>query len=293
VIWLIVSRTLRPMKQLKAQLACREAGNLQALSTDKLPDEMLPIVEQINSLFSMLEQAFTNERNFSSDASHELRTPLAGLLTQIQVAQKTDNADVRDQALQKAKQAVSRMTHMVQQLLTLSRVQNQSTVIHKQITDLSNILISVITDMDHVAHDKQIELELQSADENLQIIANPQLLQVLIRNILDNAIKYSPQGSRVKIHCRKHNEQLWLCIEDSGPGVADEDYQRITQRFYRCVETANTVEGSGLGLSIVQRIVSLHSADIRFAKSVLGGLKVVLKFDLLAMDQEQTKNNPI
>ena len=280
VIWLIVSRTLLPVNQLREQLASREAGHLQPLCANYLPEEMLPVVEQINTLFAMLEQAFANERNFSSDASHELRTPLAGLLTQVQVAQKTDDAEVRDQALRKAQQAVSRMTHMVQQLLTLSRVQHHNSALGKQAVDVNQEAIAVIADMDHVAHGKHMDIELQG-EEGLVIDANPQLFQVLLRNLLDNAIKYSPAGGRVKVEFRRMAYQIWLSVEDSGPGVPDGDCRRITQRFYRCVETAGAVEGSGLGLSIVQRIVSLHNAEIAFSKSALGGLKVLLKFEPL------------
>ena len=112
VIWLIVSRTLTPLNHLKQELSSREAGRLQAVSTEHLPEEILPVAEEINTLFAMLEQAFANERNFTSDASHELRTPLAGILTQVQVAQKSADPEVRDRALLKAQHAVSRMTHM-------------------------------------------------------------------------------------------------------------------------------------------------------------------------------------
>lgn len=279
MIWWIVSRTLSPVNQVKEQLASRAAGYLQPLSIDNLPDEVLPVVTQINSLFAMLEQAFANERNFTSDASHELRTPLAGLLTQIQVAQKTTDTQMRDQALQKAQQAVSRMTHTVQQLLTLSRVQHQQAGIAKQSVDVNEALIEVISDLDHAARDKRIDVELQG-EPGLLIDANPQLFQVLIRNLIDNAIKYSPIEGHIKVVCRREKNRLQLTVDDSGPGVADDDYQRITQRFYRCVETANSVEGSGLGLSIVQRIVALHAADIDFAKSGLGGLQARLEMDL-------------
>ncbi len=279
MIWWIVSRTLSPVNQVKEQLASRAAGYLQPLSVDNLPDEVLPVVTQINSLFAMLEQAFANERNFTSDASHELRTPLAGLLTQIQVAQKTTDTQMRDQALQKAQQAVSRMTHTVQQLLTLSRVQHQQAGIAKQSVDVNEALIEVISDLDHAARDKRIDIELQG-EPGLLIEANPQLFQVLIRNLIDNAIKYSPIEGHIKVVCRRVKNRLHLAVDDSGPGVADDDYQRITQRFYRCVETANSVEGSGLGLSIVQRIVALHAADIDFAKSGLGGLQARLQMDL-------------
>jgi two-component system sensor histidine kinase QseC len=279
VIWLIVSRTLRPLNRLKEELSSREAGRLQALSTDLLPEEMLPVAEQINTLFAMLEQAFANERNFTSDASHELRTPLSGILLQVQVAQKTADPEVRNQALINAQHAVSRMTHIVQQLLTLSRVQHHHAAIDKQLLNVNQALIAVISDMDHVAHDKRIEVELLGAN-GLLIAANPALFHTLLRNLLDNAIKYSPVGGRVKVKYQMLKQKLWLTVEDSGPGVVQDDYQRITQRFYRCVDTAGSVDGSGLGLSIVQRIISLHHAEISFSKSVLGGLKVLLKFDL-------------
>ncbi len=279
VIWLIVSRTLRPVNQLKQQLAAREVGHLQPLSLDKLPDEVVPMVEQINTLFVLLEQAFANERNFTSDASHELRTPLAGLMTQLQVAQKTTDADMRRQALQKCQLAVERMTHMVRQLLTLSRVQHHNAQLNKPLLDVNQTIMAVMADIESAAHDKHIEIELHGQD-GIGMQANPQLLDILFRNLLDNAIKYTPEGGKVVVRLSREEQLVYLSIDDSGPGVPDEDYQRITQRFYRCVETAQTAEGSGLGLSIVQRIVRLHDAEIAFAKSTLGGLKVSLRFAL-------------
>jgi two-component system sensor histidine kinase QseC len=279
IIGLIVSRTLRPLKQLKQQLSVREVGHLQPLSLDKLPEEVVPMVEQINALFVLLEQAFANERNFTSDASHELRTPLAGMMTQLQVAQKTTDETMRVQALQKCQMAVVRMTHMVQQLLTLSRVQHQNAQVSKQLLDVNQSMVSVMADIEHAARDKHIEIELKGQD-GFAVEANPQLLDILFRNLLDNAIKYTPEGGKVLVRLIKHDLKIGVSVEDSGPGVADADYARISQRFYRCVETAQTAEGSGLGLSIVQRIIRLHDADIEFAKSALGGLKVSLLFDL-------------
>ena len=279
IIGLIVSRTLRPLKQLKQQLSVREVGHLQPLSLDNLPEEVVPMVEQINTLFVLLEQAFANERNFTSDASHELRTPLAGMMTQLQVAQKTTDETMRVQALQKCQMAVVRMTQMVQQLLTLSRVQHQNAQVSKQLLDVNQSMVSVMADIEHAARDKHIEIELKGQD-GFAVEANPQLLDILFRNLLDNAIKYTPEGGKVLVRLIKHDLKIGVSVEDSGPGVADADYARISQRFYRCVETAQTAEGSGLGLSIVQRIIRLHDADIEFAKSALGGLKVSLLFDL-------------
>jgi two-component system, OmpR family, sensor histidine kinase QseC len=103
-------------------------------------------------------------------------------------------------------------------------------------------------------------------------------VDILLRNLLDNAIKYTPFGGKVHIHFGQDN-QVWLRIEDNGPGVIDQDYQRITQRFYRCVETAQAADGSGLGLSIVKRIIRLHGADIDFSKAAMGGLQVSIRFN--------------
>jgi len=279
VIWLIVNRTLRPLTRLQQQLASREAGHLLPLSVEGQPAEVRPMVKQINELFVLLEQAFANERNFTSDASHELRTPLAGMLAQLQVAQKTTDETQREQALQKALQAVSRMTHLVHQLLTLSRVQH-NIQLDKQPTNLHQAVIAVIADLDSFAHDKQLEIELQSKP-GMTVNANPQLLQILLRNLLDNAIKYTPEGGKILVTLDdSRTDALTLTVEDNGPGVSDEEYPRLTQRFYRCINTAQLAEGSGLGLSIVQRILRLHNADITFTKSQLGGLKASVQLPL-------------
>lgn len=279
VIGVIVSRTLKPVIRLKEQLASREAGHLRPLSLAQLPDEIVPMVEQINSLFAQLEQAFDNERHFTSDASHELRTPLAGLLTQLQVAQKTTDAGMREQALQKAQLAVARMTHLVQQLLTLARVQHQESQRQRQAVDLHQALMAVMGELEFLAHDKHIEMELRG-EPGRAILASPQLLNILLRNVLDNAIKYTPLHGRVRATVLSDDGYCQVSIEDSGPGVAEEDYARLTQRFYRCVETAQQAEGSGLGLSIVKRILHLHDAEIDFGRSEWQGLRVTIVFDV-------------
>jgi two-component system sensor histidine kinase QseC len=235
------------------------------------------MVNQINELFVLVEQAFANERNFTSDASHELRTPLAGMLTQVQVAQQTPDENEREQALQKAEKAVGQMNHLVEQLLTLSRVQH-NIQLDKQPTDLHQAIIATITNLDSFAHRKHIDIELES-QPGMMVVANPPLLNILLRNLLDNAIKYTPEGGRILVTLNNAQaDALTLTVEDSGPGVADDEYSRLTQRFYRSDETRQLAEGSGLGLSIVQRILRLHAADIEFAKSQLGGLKASVHF---------------
>ncbi len=283
-IWMIVSHTLSPINHLTEQLSKREAGYLEKLPTGSLPEEIVPVVNELNNLFVQLEQAFENERNFTADASHELRTPLAGLLTQVQVALKTDDERMRKKALKKSQQAVLRMSRMVQQLLTLSRIQGQNENLTRVGIDLNQEIIQVISETEPLAHKKNIDIEFQYT-EAIKITGNVSLIDILIRNLVENAVKYSPQNGHIKIRSCREKNKLLLTVEDSGPGIKDEDRERLTQRFFRSVETANNAEGSGLGLSIVQRIATIHDAGIQFSKSSMGGLQVRISFCLPVMER--------
>jgi len=279
VIWLIVGHSLRPINRLERSLARREASYLKPISTRKLPNEILPVVNEINNLFAQLEQAFEHERRFTSDAAHELRTPLAGLLTQAQVALRTNDEDVRKQALKRIEQAVNRMTYMVQQLLTFSRIEYSTEFLSKEDTELSQEVVLVFADLEPEAYKKGISMEF-TEDRPVPIIVNRPLLAILIRNVIDNAIKYTPAQGSVLISVVGKERYLQFCVEDSGPGIAPDQYEKSLQRFHRCTETANTVQGTGLGFSIVERIASIHNADLILGVSQLGGLKVTVQFPL-------------
>ena len=279
VIWFIVGLSLNPINRLEQALAMREASYLKPLSTKRLPNEMVPVVNEINNLFVQLEQAFEHERRFTADASHELRTPLAGLLTQAHVALRTTDEEVRKQALSRIKQGVNRMTYMVQQLLTFSRIESNTEFLTKQNTMVSREIVHVIADLEPEAHKKRILMEF--AEENaVPVIVNGPLVAILIRNIIDNAIKYTPPKGTVLITVTGQERYLQLCVEDSGPGIPPEQYEKSLERFHRCVETANTAKGTGLGFSIVQRIAGIHNADLILGVSQFGGLKVTVLFPL-------------
>lgn len=281
VIWFIVGLALKPLNRLEKALAKREASYLKPLSTRRLPNEIIPVVNEINNLFVQLEDAFEHERRFTADASHELRTPLAGLLTQAHVALRTTDEEVRKQALSRIKQAVNRMTYMVQQLLTFSRIESNTEFLTKQNTMISREVIHVITELEPEAHKKQINLEF--VEENaVPALVNGPLVTILIRNIIDNAIKYTPPKGEVLITVTGQEKYLQLCVEDSGPGIAPDQYAKSLERFHRCVETANTAKGTGLGFSIVQRIAGIHNADLVLGVSQFGGLKVTVLFPLPA-----------
>jgi two-component system sensor histidine kinase QseC len=274
-----VRRALRPFHHLEKALAIREANYLKPLPLKRLPKEVVPMVNEINKLFAQLEEAFEHERRFTADASHELRTPLAGLLTQAHVALRTDDDDVRKQALLRIKQAVNRMTHLVQQLLTFSRIESNTEFLTKQNTMINREVVVVITDLEPNAHKKQITIELVE-DNPVPVMVNAPLVSILIRNIIDNAIKYTPVNGNVLITVTGRDRQLELCVEDSGPGIAPDQYEKSLERFHRCVETSNKTQGTGLGFSMVQRIASLHNADLILGVSQFGGLKVKVLFPL-------------
>jgi two-component system sensor histidine kinase QseC len=279
VIWIIVGRAHKPINLLERALAKREASYLKPLSTRHLPKEIVPMVNEINNLFLQLEQAFEHERRFTADASHELRTPLAGLLTQTHVALRTTDEDVRKQALLRIKQAVNRMTYMVQQLLTFSRLDSNTEFLTKQNTMISREVIHVITDLEPEAHKKQITLELIE-EKPVPAVVNGPLVAILIRNIIDNAIKYTPAKGNILVTVEGLERHLMLSVEDSGPGISPDQYEKSLERFHRGVETANKTQGTGLGFSIVERIAGIHNADLILGVSQFGGLKVKVLFPL-------------
>ncbi|MCK9634886.1 MAG: ATP-binding protein [Methylobacter tundripaludum] len=289
VIWIIVGHSLKPLNRLEIALSRREASFLKPLSSKKLPKEIIPVVNEINNLFAQLEQAFEHERRFTADASHELRTPLAGLLTQAQVALRTGDETVRHQALRRIEQAVNRMTYMVQQLLTFSRIESGTEYLAKETTVLSREVVRIIAELDPEAHKKRIHMEYDEANA-VPIVANTLLINILIRNIIDNAIKYTPAHGMVRVSLTGKEHCVELCVEDSGPGIAPDQYENSLKRFHRCVETANKAQGTGLGFSIVQRIATIHGAELVLDESEFGGLKVTVVFPLPATRSVVKKN---
>jgi two-component system, OmpR family, sensor histidine kinase QseC len=279
VIWFIVGYTLKPLNRLERALSKREASFLKPLSAKKLPTEVVPVVNEINNLFEQLEQAFEHERRFTADASHELRTPLAGLLTQAQVALRTTDEAVRKQALLRISQAVHRMTYMVQQLLTFSRIESGKEYLAKEITNVNREVIQVVTELEPAAYKKRIQMEFVEQNA-VPILANTQLITILVRNVIDNAIKYTPAGGNIMIYLEGNNKELQFRVEDSGPGIPPDQYEKSLKRFHRCVETAHAAQGSGLGFSIVERIASNYGAELTLGVSQFGGLKVTVIFPI-------------
>ena len=231
-----------------------------------VPEEVSPLVGALNDLFVRLEQAFNSERRFTADAAHELRTPLAALKIQAQVALRAGNETERQVALENVLRGVDRATRLLEQLLTLARVDPETAAASYAPVDLHDLAASAIKDVAQMAHAKHIELSLEAAPTCL-VSGDAAQLALLLRNLLDNAIRYTPEAGRVSVAIQQ-GLGVELQIRDSGPGIPAAERERVLQRFYRI--PGSGMEGSGLGLSIVQRIVELHGARLALADNAPG-----------------------
>ncbi|MDN6089940.1 MAG: two-component system sensor histidine kinase QseC [Enterobacterales bacterium] len=272
LIWL-VTRELAPMKRLAKRLYQRRPDDETPLPLDAIPSEVKPLVEALNSLFTRTGDMLVRERRFTSDAAHELRSPLAALKVQTEVAQLAqDDTEMREHALTNLTEGIERATRLVDQLLTLSRLDSLSGLDDVQDIALQDVLQTGVMDHYHKARTSGVELMLDIRQTPPPRRAQPLLLALLVRNLLDNAIRYSPRGSTVKITLDAHS----FSVEDNGPGVSPEYLKRIGERFFRPPGQEKT--GSGLGLSIVQRIATLHGMTTHFSDGENGGFRVEVRW---------------
>ncbi len=242
-----------------------------ALEPASFPEELQPLASAVERLLKRLEEARRNERRFTSDAAHELRTPLAALKTQAEVALRTPDPEQREQALRQMIKGVNRATHLIDQLLTLARLSPEHGRADERPVDLFILAEEVLSELAPEALDKDIELALHGRRGGFAWI-NREALAVLLRNLVINAIRYTPQGGQVDVEIHEMREHIDLMVCDSGPGIPEHERERVFQRFYRGL--GNHPPGSGLGLSIVQRIATLNGLEVRLGESALGGLKV-------------------
>lgn len=260
LIWIIVGRGLSSLKRVANEVRDRETLNLKPVDAESVPSEIEPLITELNSLFTRLKEGFEKEKRFTADAAHELRTPLAALSAQIQVALREETPEGRNRALLKVLAGVNRSTHVIQQLLTLSRMDPEASIHDPQAVNLAHQAAEVAAQLAPEAIAKNIELELLTPDSKATIMANPTAIHILLRNLVDNAIRYSPENSFVKINIEENNDEVTLTVMDNGPGIPEELRERVFERFFRVSGTKTT--GSGLGLGIVMQIVKLHKAKI-------------------------------
>ncbi|SOE87598.1 two-component system, OmpR family, sensor histidine kinase QseC [Burkholderia sp. YR290] len=269
--WWAVRQGMTPLKKLGRSIARRGPDELAPVIMTQTPAEMSPVLDALNQLFERIQTVWDAERRFTADAAHELRTPIAAIRSQAQVAlAETDDA-LRQHALRATLEGCDRATRLVNQLLVLSRLESGATLELTKV-DLSALAQRVAAELAPTAIAKRQSLEFDST-RPCQVTGDETLLAALVRNLVDNAIRYSPPGASVLIRTATNGTNAVLSIEDSGPGLADADRPRLGERFFRVPGT--TESGSGLGWSIVQRIVALHAATVNVGRSErLGGLEV-------------------
>ena len=273
--WWGVRLGLAPLRRLSLAVAERRPQALQPVTVDDAPTEMIPLITALNRLFVRIANLLESERRFTSDAAHELRTPIAGIRAQAQVALGATQDHQRAHALKATLQGCDHAVHLVEQLLTLSRLEATSAEV-PQAVDLSAITRRVLADLapQALSHDQALDL---TADAACLIDGDAVLLGVLVRNLVDNAIRYSPPKAVVRVAVDVVDEYTVLSVDDSGPGLSALEQQRLGERFFRVLGSGQS--GSGLGWSIVRRIAAAHGASIEVATSTdLGGLSVRVRF---------------
>jgi len=246
----------------------RNPVHLEAMNVGPVPTEIRPLVQGLNRLFERLTVALETERRFTDDAAHELRTPLAALKTQAQVCLRATDSDERILALNNVVNSVDRATHLVDQMLILARLDpSANTPVKKQI-NLHDLAAEVIAQLVPTAMKKGINIEITGSEHSI-VDTDSVSLSIMIRNLVDNAIRYTPSGGDVIIDIGKDaDNKTVLSVSDTGPGIDEELQSRVFDRFYRV--TGNSSPGCGLGLSIVKRIADLIELRVELKNKVDG-----------------------
>lgn len=280
LIWMIIGRGLKSLDRVAEEVANRAPVNLEPVDLEEVPEEITPVIDELNKLFHRLHEGFEREKRFAADAAHELKTPLAALKTQAQVALNCTTLDEKNAALHKLISSVNRSTHIVQQLLTMSRMlpESHSKQEHDHVS-LPKISRETLAMLAPYALERNIELELEHQETVGRLPGNATALGILLRNLVDNAIRYTKPEGKVSVRIYEEKKHIVLEVEDNGPGIPKELQQRVFERFFRVL--GNQATGSGLGLAIVQQIASLHGATISLHSPKTGsGLIVRVCFPL-------------
>jgi signal transduction histidine kinase len=275
-----VGASLQPVRRLAAEVKSRDADALEPVAASDLPAEVSPLVQSINALLARLRSAFDAQRAFVSDAAHELRSPLTALKLQLQLLQRSADPASRDAAIGALSAGIERATRLVSQLLTLARAEPRAPQGPLAPTDLTEAARQAVADVVPLADSKSVRLTME-AKTGCVVEGDASALQILVRNLVDNAVRYTPSGGRVELTVANQAGQIVLAVDDSGKGIPASERERVFDRFYRRADNEEAGledTGSGLGLAIVRSIAQRHAAPVQMADSALGGLRVELRF---------------
>jgi two-component system sensor histidine kinase QseC len=275
LVWLGVRWGTRPLAVLRTQVVERAPDNLSPLAVADPPAEVAPLVESLNRLLDRVRASIDGERRFTADAAHELRTPIAAVRAHAEVARAAAAEAERQAALAHVLVGCDRAAHAIDQLLTLARLDPGDAGGRREPCDLREVARQALADLAPIALARGVEVELEDGPP-VVVPGNPGLLAILVRNIVDNAVRYSPAGRAARVDVGRDGATARVRVTDEGPGVAPADRPALGQRFHRVPGSPET--GTGLGLSIVMRIAELHRGAVRFLDGPGGrGLCVVVE----------------
>jgi two-component system OmpR family sensor kinase/two-component system sensor histidine kinase QseC len=275
----VVGSGLRPLRRVAGEVQRRDVHSLAPIAAARLPQEIAPLVNELNRLLMRLNAAFQTQRAFVADAAHELRSPLTALSLELQLLERAPDEAARREALANLKAAAARAIHLVEQLLTLARNEPREPVGELRPLALEQPVAEGIADAHALAASRQIELSLEADPATIR--GDRGALRTLVRNLVDNAVRYTPEGGCVRVRTRAASgiagrEAALLEVADSGPGIPPADRERAFDRFYR--RAGSPEGGSGLGLAIVKAVADRHGAEVRLGDAPEGGLLVTVVF---------------
>lgn len=274
LIWIIIGRGLDSLDKVAEEVANRAPSHLEPVNLEEIPDEIKPVIDELNKLFFRLKEGFEREKRFAADAAHELRTPLAALKAQAQVALHSNDMGEKNLALQKLIASVNRSAHIVQQLLTMSRLVPEATALQEEDeVNLGKLTREILAMLAPLAIEKQIDLEFELDELIPPIHGNATALGILIRNLVDNSIRYCNEQGRILVRLYQETNNVILEVCDNGPGIPEELRARVFERFFRVL--GNKSPGSGLGLAIVEQICALHGGHVVLDSPQIGSGLIV------------------
>lgn len=266
LVYLGLARGITPLHRLQQELRQRSPSDLTPMSIEGIPEEIRPLIESMNGVMKRLDDNLYAQRRFIADAAHQLKTPLTGLRTQTELALRETDPQSLLRALRHVGVSAERLSHLTQQLLSLARAEATTEQAARFAPlDLRELARSVIEPWVDQALRKSIDLGYEAPDEPVLVVGSEFLLKEALNNVLDNAMKYTPAGGQVTLRVLDR-DPAQLEVEDSGPGIPDEDRERVFERFYRGMQTE--VEGSGLGLAIVREVAEQHGGAVSIASAV-------------------------
>ena len=293
LIWLALLQAIKPLNQLEERIRARKSDDLSPLEIEAVPLEVVPMVASVNDLLLRMKDSITTQKRFLADAAHQLKTPLAGLRMQADLALREGaNTDELKQSLRQIGRSSIRATHTVNQLLALARAESSGAAMTLQPCDLARLTMDVVQDCVPRALEKSIDLGYEGAEPGspgVTLEGNPTLLQEMVRNLVDNAINYTPSSSRApgvitaRVLADPFGKGLVLQVEDSGPGIPPAERDLVFQPFYRALGT--DTDGSGLGLPIVKEIAGLHQADVTLDETRPGHTPPGVRFSVRFVNQ--------